>query len=46
MHICVSELTTTGLDNDLLPGQCQAIIWTNAGIVLIGPLEANFSIPA
>ena len=26
----------------LLPGRRQAIIWTNAGILLIGPLGANF----
>ena len=24
------------------PGRRQAIIWTNAGILLIGPLETNF----
>ena len=27
----------------LLTGWCQAIIWTNAGILLIGPLGINFS---
>ena len=32
-----------GSDNGLLPGQCQAIIWTNAGIMLIWPLQTNFS---
>ena len=26
-----------GSDNGLSPGQRQAIIWTNAGILLIGP---------
>ena len=30
-------------DNGMLPDQCQAIIWTNAGILLIRPLETNFS---
>ena len=30
-------------DNGLLPGQCQAIIWTNAGISLIWNLGRNFS---
>ena len=30
-------------DNGLSPGRRQAIIWTNAGVLLIGPLEANFS---
>ena len=42
-HICVSRLTITGSDNGLSPGRRQAIIWTNAGIVLIGPLGTNFS---
>ena len=43
MHICVSKLTIIGRDNGLLPGRCQAIIWTNAGILLIGALGTNFS---
>ena len=34
---------TTGSDNGLLPVRCQAIIWTNAGILLIGPLRTNFT---
>ena len=42
-HACVGNLTTIGLDNDLSPGRHQAVIWTNAGILLIGPLETNFS---
>ena len=42
MHICIIKLTTIGSDNGLLPGRRQAIIWTNAGIVLIGPLGTNF----
>ena len=29
--------------NDLSPGQHQAIIWTNAGILLIEPLGTNFN---
>ena len=41
-HICVSKLTTIGSDNGLLPDRRQAIIWTNAGILLIGPLGTNF----
>ena len=41
-HICVVELTIIGLDNGLSPGRRQAIIWTNAGILLIGPLGTNF----
>ena len=42
-HICVIKLTIIGSDNGLSPGQCQAIIWTNAGILLIEPLGTNFS---
>ena len=42
-HICIGNLTTTGSDNGLSPGRCHAIIWTNAGILLIGPLGTNFS---
>ena len=42
-HICVSKLTIIGSDNGLSPGRRQAIIWTNAGILLIGPLRTNFS---
>ena len=36
-HICVGNLTIIGPDNGLSPGWRQAIIWTNAGILLIGP---------
>ena len=32
-------------DNGLSPGRCQAIIWTNAGKVLIKTLGTNFSAP-
>ena len=42
-HICVSKLTSIGSDNGLSPGRRQAIIWTSAGILLIGPLGTNFS---
>ena len=35
-HICVGELTIIGSDNGLSPERRQAIIWTNAGILLIG----------
>ena len=41
-HICVSKLTIIGSDNGLSPGRRQAIIWTNAGILMIGPLGTNF----
>ena len=42
-HICVSKLTNIGSDNGMSPGRPQAIIWTNAGIMLIGPLATIFS---
>ena len=42
-HICIRKQTTTASDKGLFPGRCQAIIWTNAGILLIGPLGTNFS---
>ena len=42
-HICVSKLTTIGSDNGLSPGRRQTIIWTNAGMLLIGTLGTNFS---
>ena len=42
-HICVGNLTIIGPDNGLSPGRRQAIICTNAGILLIGPLGTNFS---
>ena len=43
MHICISEHVNIGSDNGLSPGRRQAIIWSNAGILLIGPLGTNFS---
>ena len=42
-HIYVSQPTSIGSDNGLSPGRRQAIIWTNAGMLLIGPLGTNFS---
>ena len=42
-HICLSKLTSTVSDNGLSPGRHQAIVWTNTGILLIGPLGTNFS---
>ena len=37
------DLTIIGSDNGLSPGRRQAITWTNAGLLLIGPLGTNFS---
>ena len=42
-HICVNKLTIIGSDNGLSPGRHQAIIWTNAGILLIRILGTNFT---
>ena len=42
-HLCVINLTITDLDNGLSPGRHRVIIWTSAGIMLIGLLGANFS---
>ena len=42
-HICVNKLSTIGSDNGLSPSRCQAIVWTNAGFLSIGPLRPNFS---
>ena len=42
-HICDSKLTIIGLDNGLSPGRRQAIIWTNAGILLTRTIGTNFS---
>ena len=38
MHICISKLTIIGSDS----GRRQAITWTNAGTLLIGPLGTIF----
>ena len=42
-HICVVNLIIIGSDNGLSPDRRQAIILTNAGILLIGTLGTNFS---
>ena len=42
-QICISKLNIIGSDNGLSPGRRQAIIWTNAGILLIWPLGTNLS---
>ena len=42
-HICVGHLTIIGSDKCLSPGRRHAIIWTDAGILLIGPSETDFN---
>ena len=43
-HICVGNLGIIDLGNGLSPGRRQAIIWTNAEILLIGPMGTNFNV--
>ena len=42
-HICINNSTIIGSANVLAPGWCQAIIWTNGGILLIQTLATKFS---
>ena len=44
MHICIDNLNIIASDNGLSSGRRQATIRTNAVILLIGPLETNFSL--
>ena len=41
-NICISKLNIICWDSGLLPGQCQAIIWTNAGVLMIRTLVTNY----
>ena len=43
MQICISKSNIIGSDNGLLPGQHQAIIQTNDGILLVWHLGTHFS---
>ena len=42
-HTCAGNLTIIGSDNGLSPVRRQAIIWTNAVILLTGPWGTSFS---
>ena len=42
-YLCVGNLTIIDPEDGLSPGPHQAIISTNVGILLIGPLGTNFS---
>ena len=42
-NICVGNLAIIGSDNCLSPGRRHAIIWTDAGILLIGPSETDLN---
>ena len=41
-HICISNLAIIGSDSGLSPGRRQAIIWTDAGILLIEQTAVKF----
>ena len=41
MHICVGNLTIVDSDNGLSPGRREAVIWTNAGILLMEPFRTK-----
>ena len=43
MHICISKIIIIDSGNGLSPVWCLAIIWSNAGILLIGALGTNFN---
>ena len=43
MHIYVGNPAITGSGDGLAPSRRQAIIWTNAGVLLIRTLGTNFS---
>ena len=42
-NICISKLTIIVSNNGLSPGRRQAIIWNNVWILLVWPLDTNFS---
>ena len=42
-QICISKIIIVGSDNGFSPSRRQAIIWTNAGVLFIGPFGINFS---
>ena len=42
-HICVGNLPITLSDNGVSLGQRQTIVWTNAGILLVGQWRTNLS---
>ena len=41
-HKYVVKLAIIGSDNSLSPGRRKAIVWTNDGILITGPLGTNF----
>ena len=42
-HICVGKLIIIGSDNGLSPDRRQAILWTNARLLSMGPLRTYFN---
>ena len=43
LHVCINELVIIGPGNGLSPVWRQAITWTNAHLLSIGPLGTNFN---
>ena len=43
MHICVSKIVIIGSGNGLSPGQRQAIMAANTGVLLSGPLGIKYN---
>ena len=39
IHICIGNITIIGLDNGLLPGRHQAIIWINVVFKMVAILS-------
>ena len=42
-HICVNELNSIASENGLSPVRRQAIIWTNAGVLIMRPSWSDFN---
>ena len=42
-HICISNLTIMDSNNVFSFGRRRTIVWTNAGLLVIGPLGINYS---
>ena len=43
VYTCVCKIIVIGSDNSLSPGRRQVVIWTNAGILIIGSLGIHFN---
>ena len=43
LYICINKLNIIGSGNGLLPGWCEAIIWTSTGKLLVWPSGTKFN---